>query len=864
MAAPRGSEVWRDFVTDGIPSSGNNNPKKPDIRSWASWLENLVTSGVLSSGPWFATKAAMTLGYAANTIAIVYNDPTAANNGLYIKSGASGSGSWTQLTSFLPGYQFVTASPTGASTANAIVASTSPRLPAGDGVALVTLVVPATNTASPVTVSFDGGSALTIKTRTGEDPDAGELQQNDVVAGFVSGSTFRLISDLNSLRNYQSAKAWANNDEDVPVPASMGGDGVTTFSAKHWAAKSEEEADRSYDEAERAHNEANNAETSAGVAASIVNDIASEKEVPIVGVVEAMPAIILPTGMTAIRTNGFNAMGDLGAWPLAVEVENSGTLEAWHRLTNGGSKRWELRADDVSVKMFGARGDGVTDDAAAIEDALHYWRFTGCTLFFPAGSYRMASGVLLDMSGIAWAGQIIMRGAIKPDPGIGAAITFRNARGGKFRLRVFGGGQTANYSLADPVGCDEAFRFEGGKGWEAAIIGKNYAGRVCRVTKSNNPNEFQGQLVKLSVHVDSSAERTETEAARLAAGVGQGFFIDTDSVAFGEILSTICFWEKYGSVVENTTDVTHHFIETLYRGLTGFELRGVISYWGGYLNLGSELAAPPDLLKIKSSSTRPSHNIRLAEVFAAAGAVGVNIEQVGTDTLQGIQIDALYSRLNKQQGLVVNACRGFNITHHSLSDNMAARVIGGSSYGTIRPHYTRSAIEALEVGASVLECNFTDGHILDANQSNAASTPLIRAIGNTNRNYFNNLRLSSDRVNSVFLLTSGSKHRVRGGSAYNLNNGQLFNELPELFTDVAGWVDKASGSAVIPAGQTSIIVTHGMSAAPHRIFLQVYEPAGAIAKVNGAATATQFTITIPAAVGSDLRIDWQARMRYSA
>ncbi|WP_333899579.1 glycosyl hydrolase family 28-related protein [Agrobacterium pusense] len=849
MAAPRGSEVWRDYVTDGIPSSGANKPKKSDIRSWSSWLESMVTSGVLSSGPWFATKAAMTLGYAANTVAIVYNDPTAANNGLYIKSGASGSGAWTQLTSFLPGYQFVTATPTGASTANAIVASTSPRLPAGDGVALVTLAIPATNTASPITVRFDGGSALTIKTRTGEDPDAGELQQNDVVAGFVSGATFRLISDLNSLRNYQSAKAWADNGEDVPVPASLGGDGVTTFSAKHWAAKSEEEADRS--------------EQARDVAAGYASDAVSQGNVPIYGTVLGVSALNIPAGINAFRLNGYAAAGDLGGWFMAVEIPNSGTLLPWQVQTNDGTRRWEFRADEASVLSFGVKGDGTTDDRDAIYNALLWWKATGYTLRFPAGSYRMASGILLDMSGVAQAGRIIFEGAINPDPGIGKAITFRNMRGGRVFLRVNGGGQTADYTQADPVGCDEAFRFEGGKGWEATVYGKNYAGRVCRVTKSNDPNEFQGQLLKLSVHVDSSAEKTDAEAVRLAAGVGQAFFIDTGSVAFGEILSTICFWEKYGSVVENTTDVTHHFIETLYRGLTGFELRGVISYWGGSLNLGSELASPPDLLTIKASSTGPSHNIHLEEVFAAAGKIGVNVVQVGTDTLQGISIGVLHSRLNKQQGLVLNACRGFDVTHHSLSDNMGARVIGGSSYGTLRPHYKRSQIEGLEVGSSVFECEFCNGHILDVNQSNAANTPLLRAEGNTNRNYFNDIAYSSARINTVFLLTSGSKHRVRGKSAYNLNNGQLFNELPELFTDVAGWVDKASGSVVIPAGQTSIVVTHGMSAAPNRVFLQEYEPAGGIAKVNGAATSTQFTITIPAALGNDLRIDWRAQMRYS-
>jgi hypothetical protein len=47
----------------------------------------------------------------------------------------------------------------------------------------------------------------------------------------------------------------------------------------------------------------------------------------------------------------------------------------------------------VSVKDFGAIGDGVTDDTAAIQAAVDYLKDTtrGGTLLLPAGTYRVTS-----------------------------------------------------------------------------------------------------------------------------------------------------------------------------------------------------------------------------------------------------------------------------------------------------------------------------------------------------------------------------------------------------------------------------------------------------------------------------------------
>lgn len=89
--------AYRDYVTDGVPSSGPNDPAKADIRALWTMLGALIDSAGIAG---FATLAAMNadLNYPANTIGQVFSDPTPANDGTYLKSGASGAGSWVQYS----------------------------------------------------------------------------------------------------------------------------------------------------------------------------------------------------------------------------------------------------------------------------------------------------------------------------------------------------------------------------------------------------------------------------------------------------------------------------------------------------------------------------------------------------------------------------------------------------------------------------------------------------------------------------------------------------------------------------------------------------------------------------------------------
>lgn len=93
------ASAFRDFVTDGVASSGAHEPIKADIRALGPLIETAIGNaglGALVS----VTKTTMALldadlAHAADTVALVYADATDANNDLYVKTGGSGAGSWT-------------------------------------------------------------------------------------------------------------------------------------------------------------------------------------------------------------------------------------------------------------------------------------------------------------------------------------------------------------------------------------------------------------------------------------------------------------------------------------------------------------------------------------------------------------------------------------------------------------------------------------------------------------------------------------------------------------------------------------------------------------------------------------------------
>lgn len=96
---PSARQIWRDRETDGVASTPAHEPVKREIRDWGGWVESMIGLAASSGGFIYQTRASLDSDHAppANTSAWVVADDTDANNGIWMKVGVSGSGSWTRV-----------------------------------------------------------------------------------------------------------------------------------------------------------------------------------------------------------------------------------------------------------------------------------------------------------------------------------------------------------------------------------------------------------------------------------------------------------------------------------------------------------------------------------------------------------------------------------------------------------------------------------------------------------------------------------------------------------------------------------------------------------------------------------------------
>lgn len=185
-----------------VDASGAPRPvQNIDVQVWGSEVERILAAYQAGGGIVFPDldTANASLAYNANQMAWVIGDPVPANNGVYRKIGASGSGSWARLGD-LP-ISMIRLDNAGAGTADAIIAEPMLPLPTTPGAALLTVNILAANTGS---VTLNGKP---LRTNSGN-----EIVPDGLVAGGIYlfmdlGNEYRLVSDQASAAIVAAAEA---------------------------------------------------------------------------------------------------------------------------------------------------------------------------------------------------------------------------------------------------------------------------------------------------------------------------------------------------------------------------------------------------------------------------------------------------------------------------------------------------------------------------------------------------------------------------------------------------------------------------------------------------------------------------------
>ncbi|NSZ48438.1 tail fiber domain-containing protein [Agrobacterium vitis] len=173
-------------VLDDVLGNRAGSSRRLTIIDLAKQLAGTSPINLLGNqAPLYATYADLVAATIATKVsAWVYEDPDPAKNGIY----GWMSNTWTWVLP-LP-YSFIDATDAGAGTANAIKATSD--IPVSEA-ALISVEIFRNTTDVPVTISFNDGPALTIKTITNTEQLA--LTGGMLVWGKIYGSDFRLTVD---------------------------------------------------------------------------------------------------------------------------------------------------------------------------------------------------------------------------------------------------------------------------------------------------------------------------------------------------------------------------------------------------------------------------------------------------------------------------------------------------------------------------------------------------------------------------------------------------------------------------------------------------------------------------------------------
>lgn len=224
---------------------------------------------------------------------------------------------------------------------------------------------------------------------------------------------------------------------------------------------------------------------------------------------------------------------------------------------NGNPLQAPAEMPFISVGAYGAMGDGVTDDATAIQNALDALSETGGLLFFPKGTYLIKSGLLFYSNQTLWfeSGATLLQGAeinnLLMSYCASGTTGYNGAHDVLIHGAVFDGGSySTNNTLAGIVHCKnitfENCTFKNAYGsWHNLEINSTYNAKVINCDFEGSRKTYQNACMIQVDSIDNTATWPWTNRGRVDSTIskhveiaGTVFHNNTVSPAIGNHSAT--------------------------------------------------------------------------------------------------------------------------------------------------------------------------------------------------------------------------------------------------------------------------------------------------------------------------------------
>lgn len=535
---------------------------------------------------------------------------------------------------------------------------------------------------------------------------------------------------------------------------------------------------------------------------------------------------------------------------------------------------------DFEVAGVKAKGDctGVgagTDDGPVIQAAFD-WLAGGSyrELYFPWGyRFRVATACSCNFGGTSptyYRGQsLIMHSPITPDALAFDAFTLHNAYDVTLSLKCYEGGKDADYNQADPTGKCQAFVLRGMRGPTFTVSGRNFAGRLLRIPPHLSlAGEPKMSFVRMPYF------------AHEAPNVGQSFYIDCGSDAFGHVDVCYCLYGKYGPKVINVSDQSWGRIaggdNTATAGVNaGIHFKGPVSLWIGIFDsgdvsngtVGDFSQNTATLLTIEDNTdvglTHEAFHIHINKAFLNTAGTGLKLKNIATASADrpGITIDDVSTIRCQAFGIDIENVRSSKIgVHRSLADKQPLKISGIFTDCKVETAYRNSTDTAIEIAAgATIDGSLFNGFIREACTGNDGN-PVVNIVDATGRITFENFTNYSDKGSFNWKLPANNRVYITGGGQSAIGSGgAVFDTNVAYLVEPGhlGWRSFNKNRTNILSGNASVTVAHDLPRTPNMCFAtgEHAETAGLIVSAD----ATNITITATAgAVTADRAVNWQA------